>query len=501
MKHKFQKLGAQKRLLWVANIIFAIVMTVIVFCALFGGASEIARHNFFAELIVALGFLAAIIFGYRKLIPKIERWSKRRMLILELLWFALITGIVVYFSMKLAVTHFAWDPMMVRIGVDDLLTGGNLDNYYFNWYPYQRSLVYFLFPFVKIVRVLGLNINTHDVLMFVNAVAVILTIVFAYLVIRTWLGRERALFWLLLTPILLLPLLLYAPIYYTDTLSAVFVAFSFFLLMKLYKGCKHARIVALLLGLACFFGMQVKATAIILVIAAAIVLFLKLKYEMIPRYLATATIVILAFVPLTLAWNSFRDGQSSHPETAVPLAHYIAMGLKGDGGFNGEDAEDAAHVIAEGGDIKAFETNKIKERLADYGVGGYLAFASRKISYTWGDGEYYAPNKLSRNPSHPGSAIAGFVYGGKQDILAFFLGAVHLAMLLLFVYAGWRTLKDFDPVISILKLCLIGVFIFFLVWEARSRYLLNFLPLFTILEFGLLRLQEPKPKIHRYRAK
>jgi hypothetical protein len=501
MRLKIQKLGAQKRLMWLANIVFATIMTVIVFCALFGESSEIAKSGFFLELIIASGLLVALLFGYRKLIPKIERWSKRKMLILELAWFALIAGMVAYFTVKLCVAHFSWDPMFVRSGVDDLVAGKNLDNYYYNWYPYQRSLVYFVFPFVKIIRVLGLGIHTHIILMAVNAAAVFVTVLFAYLAIRTWLGRERALFWLMLAPILLLPLLLYSPIYYTDTLSAVFVALSFFILMKLYKGCKHPRILALMLGIACFFGMQVKATAVILVIAVAIVMLLKLKYEMIPRYLAIMTIAILGFVPLTLAWNSFRDGQSSHPEMAVPIAHYVAMGLKGDGGFNDEDASDAARVIAEGGDIKQFETDKIKQRLADYGVGGYMVFAARKISYTWGDGMYYAQNKLSRNPYDSSSLIANFIYGEHREATAFVTGAVHLMMLLLFVYAGWKTLKSFNPVVAILKLCVCGVFIFFIIWEARSRYLLNYLPLFTILEFAFLWLQEPKPKVHRYRAK
>jgi hypothetical protein len=337
--------------------------------------------------------------------------------------------------------------------------------------------------------------------MLINAAAIVVTIFFAYLAIRTWLGRERALFWLLLTPVLLLPLLLYTPIYYTDTFSAVFVALAFFLVLKLYKGCKHRNIVALLLGLTSFFGMQAKATAMIVVIAAAIMLFLKAKYEVLPKHVVTITIMILAFVPLTLAWNHFRDGQSSHPENAKPITYFIAMGLTGDGGFNDEDASDSSRVLNEGGDLKAYEMEKIKQRLADYGPVGYAGFAARKISYVWGDGEYYAQVKLARFPLDSGSTVANFVYGDKKDVTAFVMNGVHLAMLLLFLYAGWRTLKEFNPVIGILKLCLIGVFVFFLIWEARSRYLLNYLPLFTILEVGFLWLMEPKQKVHHYKAK
>lgn len=486
--------------MWATNIVFAVIMTAIVLCALFGRYSEIVRLNFFAELVAALGLLSGAIFAYRKFLPSVEKWSKRRMLVLELLWFALLAAMVFYFAIKLRVVDFTWDPFYLRYGIDELSAGRSLDHRYYNWFPYQRSLVYFVFPIVKFLRFIGLNMGTSTILVMINVAAIMATLLFAYLAARALLGRPRALFWLLLSPVALLPLLLYAPICYTDTTSALFVSLGFYLVVKLYKGCRHEWAVALLFGLTCFFGAQIKATAAILLIATAIVLALKIKTKMLPGLIVPITVFILAFVPLMLAWNAVRS-KPEHPEAVVPVTHFVAMGLKDKGGFNNEDASEAANVIAAGGNIKEFELNKVKRRLADYGVGGYLRFVANKVSYTWGDGEYFAPVKLARLPYGENSKIAKFTYGEYKDILAFIANAVHLSMLLLFAYMGWRSLKNFDCIAVLLKLCVCGVFLFFLVWEARSRYLLNFLPLFTILGFAFLRLLEPKLVIHSFRQK
>lgn len=105
------------------------------------------------------------------------------------------------------------------------------------------------------------------------------------------------------------------------------------------------------------------------------------------------------------------------------------------------------------------------------------------ISYTWGDGTYYISKKLARSPRNTNNLISDiFREGGKYNkIYEWIADILHLTMLFLLLIGAFMTRKDNNNIMLICKLAIIGVFTFFLFWETRSRYLLNYTPVIYVL--------------------
>ena len=75
--------------------------------------------------------------------------------------------------------------------------------------------------------------------------------------------------------------------------------------------------------------------------------------------------------------------------------------------------------------------------------------------------------------------------GEYNKIYIYFAHGLQLLMLIIFCYGAIATRKNQDH-FMILKLVVMGLFAFFLVWETTSRYLLNYLPMFAILMVYLI---------------
>ena len=103
---------------------------------------------------------------------------------------------------------------------------------------------------------------------------------------------------------------------------------------------------------------------------------------------------------------------------------------------------------------------------------------------TWGDGVYFAPEKLQRDPLKESWLHDWVLYYGKNysytyrycnAVQLLLLGGILLSLLRNFMEKG-RTRK-----IQAMQLSVFGIFLFLLIWETRSRYLVNFVPVFILL--------------------
>ena len=72
-----------------------------------------------------------------------------------------------------------------------------------------------------------------------------------------------------------------------------------------------------------------------------------------------------------------------------------------------------------------------------------------------------------------------FVNDSSTTFMRAYTQGVQYSVLLVFIFSSimkFKNNKDFDY----LKLTLIGLFIFFLMWENRSRYIFNYIPVFIV---------------------
>ena len=170
-------------------------------------------------------------------------------------------------------------------------------------------------------------------------------------------------------------------------------------------------------------------------------------------------------------------------EERIPINHYIMIGLENDGGFSDELYKLTTSTSGEE-NRKKIENERIHNRLEELKDNhGFLAFYNRKISFTWTDGTFFSYEKLRRKPYH--KEYTKYVLSDKgEDRLYWALSNAKWFILLLLMVVGTvlkkylrKEIRDFQ---FILNLSIIGLLLFLLIWETRSRYLVNYSPIFLI---------------------
>lgn len=171
-------------------------------------------------------------------------------------------------------------------------------------------------------------------------------------------------------------------------------------------------------------------------------------------------------------------------ETGIPSTHWIMMGLSNPGGYDDNDAHFSIGLKNDdksNQEIKEANIQIIKERIQNYGFTGMIDHLKQKINYTWSDGTYYSIRKLIREPLMENNPYADYVIGHQNKYFIYFSQISHITLIGLMLIGTFRLLHKKDLFESILTITIIGVFLFLLLWETRSRYLVLYLPIFLAL--------------------
>jgi hypothetical protein len=152
------------------------------------------------------------------------------------------------------------------------------------------------------------------------------------------------------------------------------------------------------------------------------------------------------------------------------------MSLVGNGGFNKEEFRYTIHsnTYAEK-DEKA--KARIKQHISEYTLSGFVKHLVKKSNYTWNSGKYYAVHHLKKCEN---SKLMYFIRDSR--FFRLYCDGMHLTMLFLMLvsFVGGAFKKRCTPMFLI-RLSVFGLALFLLIWETRSRYLINFLPLFVLM--------------------
>ena len=176
------------------------------------------------------------------------------------------------------------------------------------------------------------------------------------------------------------------------------------------------------------------------------------------------------------------------------------MGLEGSGGYNGDIYWMTASVEGKNEKI-AVDREFIRKRLGEYRVVGMGCHLKAKLLFTWGDSVYFAPEKLKRDPLqesplHPWVLYDGANYGRTYR----YCSAVHWLLLMGVLLSVIRNFleKGEGREAQAMQIALFGLFLFLLIWETRSRYLVNFVPVFILLSidgiWGIIRYTDGRRK-------
>ncbi len=493
-KEKLSSLPRKNKYHFFFSLIFIICFTIITLVSIFINGWNPTSMRF---AILPVVFLAIIIFifapvVFHKLSQVDEKKSKFIIVIIAGLLLTFQALVISSLSVQQTITSWE-DPLHTNTIAHDYATGTPVEVEHFEYierFPFNLFIV----KFYQFIEMAGKNIgilnyiNYYQLFMFVNAFVIDLSIVLGILSIRKLWGRKATLPGTALFGVMSIPILLYTPFCYTDTLSMPFIVGTFYLLLHFKQfektGVLKKLLYGILIGVLCFLAVNIKVTSAIFIIAL-VLLFVP---KMIKNLFITLSALIVFAIP-TVAWKNYQSSVLD-PSKQVPITHWVMMGVSGNGNWTPADYFITFAAIKDGHDVVAMNTDAIQYRLQKAGPTGILQLLGRKIAFVWSDGLFYAPFKLSHGLENPDSFMAQlFSLNGRlfKNIEILF-NAVWLAAFLFILTFALRTFKAKESIfILLIKLTMVGIFTFYLIWETRSRYLINFLPLIIILTFYSIR--------------
>lgn len=211
----------------------------------------------------------------------------------------------------------------------------------------------------------------------------------------------------------------------------------------------------------------------------------KLKTTVLAVALAIAMVV--SFGPTWRHLQSVSNHQTYirvDPSRRIPMIHFINVGMTHDGAYDPKAALKMAELPTKKARVN-YSKRQIKKRLAKRGSLGYVAFLVKKQGLNTANGNFgwlHEGHFIRSNQPHGGwrGQLANFVYPHGRYLGAYnFISQLTWTALLFFIAFGWES-GGLGP--QTLRLGIIGGMLFLLLFEGgRSRYLIQFLPMFLIL--------------------
>lgn len=372
-----------------------------------------------------------------------------------------------------------WDYGVVLDAAIRRVTAGTLPGEYFALFPNNAPLYLLLTAWLRGANALGVT-DLVGATIVLSAAAVTASQGFLYLAARRMWGAKWALF-ALLAGMCTYGMLAYAPIAYTDTLSMPFPVAGAWLWLCARGALNEGRgrrglALAAACGAVLAAGAFLKVTCAVALVAVCIDALLLLR----GRAKLSAAAAAAAFAALYLLFGAAQAASPDLPALdkadSVPYEHWVMMGLSGVGGYDDDDYQltlsadtyEARRQLARG---------EIARRASELGVSGMARHLADKLSYIFGDGTFYSGMKLRQAPEHLNllHRLCLFEFRGFP-LLAYPVTGLHLAGVLFAGVAALRRRKE----ALFLMLASLGLGMFLLLWEARSRYLVNFLPILIL---------------------
>ncbi len=439
-------------------------------------------YSFTATVVAAVVWLG-VVYGVFRLLDLNEKHMDSKPLHCLAVFFILltITQLIIWFVCGCYPTR---DFYNVYIAAYNYTISGQIVDPYLDYlYKFPNNLpitVVLQFLFRAFYR-LGIT-NFPAVGTLFNVACIDLAYLFVFLCVDKLKGR-RAAFLSLFIMFFNLPLQTYLTYYYTDTTTMLYppMLIYFCILLKEKTGKVFRLAIIALVGIATGFGMQLKLSVAIAVIAVSVDMLLNADFK---KLIAVIAAVVTGFNLWGALFNGFVYStimdKDLADDKATPFIAWIAMGLQGDGTHSADDNYYIWSFETKEEKISAAE-NLLKARLKEYGITGYIGFLQKKHLRSFGSGLLDIYRITGEYPMHENFTNQFLCKGGKYVPVFESISQGYYILLL----AGVARLsaisfrkKDhrrFTPL-----LCLFGLMLFLLLWEAGPRYLLNYMAVFSI---------------------
>lgn len=507
----------------IIKIVFLIIFSGIFFGGLICNQSQIKNAKFIPLLISFIIFLVLWIFIYHKYEKKVKIINRQTEIITFTVISIIIILIEIIFAYYLRTGGEKWDFYVIIRTANNIANNVKMhadDVIYFQAFTQNRFIVVMLSLVYKIFA----KINITDQLIpgvIINIFMIYISLVFLYIIVRKLYDNKTAIF-MFASTIFLTPIFLYVPVFYTDTLSMPFIMITFllYLFFKDAKNIKQKILILTLMMISMFIGLELKMTVIFLGIAILIELLLNKKIKeniLYIFYSILILVILLGIYNFALKQSGIFPFDINNKTYKIPYTHWIMMGINEQKNYfdegktwygtwrledflytlNGteENYDDGELMYKISRSITTYEEknenakNRIKQKIDDLGIFNYIKYLYLKSIFIFADGTYYAPEKISIDIQHEDCLFTSFFryYGENFNLYFYIAQGIHMAILFLTIISTYINLKEKDNKLNICRIAILELFVFLLFWEARSRYVLNYILIIYILSIPALR--------------
>ncbi|MGL5414910.1 MAG: ArnT family glycosyltransferase [Clostridium sp.] len=419
-------------------------------------------------IIIELSFFVGITLLINKINPKYLKY-------ISIFTLSIVAILTIVFGFGL-ITNPQWDfGTVYREAAHRALYGGKyLSPYFYKMYPNNIFITLILSWIYKFFTLF--NIHSFDKLSVgINIIFIMASVIATYFLIKDMYGSKIATASSFLF-IFLTPIYAYAPIFYTDTFTLMYLPLIYLLYRKYIKS--NSWIYLILMGILGAIGVSIKNNIAIGIIALFIFAILSLK-----NYKKFFKFLILFGISFGLVFTCINAVcQSNIPipmkEAGFPATNWLMMGLnsQSNGSWSTQDFEKTLSLVPNKQAMETMNLKVIEERLDNLGPIGYIQFLNKKAGFVWQSGDLFAVNTINLGTKNTDTTLYKYVLGNKQGGFLLFSQVGFGVLIILVLLGNILSLKDNDLTFVLFNITIFGVFVFLLLWEAESRYILCILP-------------------------
>lgn len=465
---------------WLFNISFVVVLMVLIFFHIY---TKFSFHFLLSNAIllffsICFLFVIKIFFKKKKL-----RYSK-----ILFISFTFLLFLFELLMLRGILFRPGWDAgMIIHSAYDNVLNKTfGMNRYYFDIYPNNLVLLFYEMIVALFVNFIGKGMFTFNFIMvLINIIIFVISGVFVYYCIKKVTNHDKISFLGFIIYCILIGTSGWVLVPYTDSIGMLAPILFLFLLVYWKDNTYKKWIIISCLS---FFAFHIKPQLIIMFIAFVIVEFLYMVFDKdfknVFKYIC---IVIGCFILINLGYSVLERRMQLDSNKSFGISHFLMMGLNYEqcGVYSEDDVNFSRNIID--ANLRKKENLRIaKERIFEYGPLKLVRHFRNKILVNFddgtfffgGEGHFYEHVYIQNNNRL--SFLKEFIYsdGRFYDIISTVRQFFWIFILMLLPI---NLFKNNSKEIFIAKLALIGLFLFELIFEARSRYLFSYVPIFIFI--------------------
>ena len=445
-------------------------------------------------IVIMIGVIVLILLMI-KLYSKFDLLSRRQTYIIaSILLTIFFIGMCVIGNLVTSIPSYDLSSIIREENIM-LKNGGKfVSEAYFARYTNQSPVAILIYFFYKLGATLGISAcNLKRFMIIINSLFVTITALFTFLSVKkiyTDKAGLLALLFFVINPIFYV----YSSYFYTDTLCMPFASIAIYLFIiatKTEATTFKQVLIFMLAGAVLGLGFEIRVVLGILLIGMALAMIINRPLTR-KKFLSISLLIIGFVIGIVICFFVSQPfGILKNKNLEYPIVHWVMFALneKSDGKYNADDFS-YTHKYSSIDEKKEADLKRIKKRLDDMGISGWISLAKKKIAVNWSNGDYDYISKMENVEEV--NKLYEYVAGNKKIFLLYLLQIFKATLMIAFTCSILEQLRKRENTCdTIIYISIFGAVLFYFIWEVSSRYSLCFIPWMMIVFVpGLEKIQE-----------